>query len=205
MTSGEFQAHAEQIERMVQRVNELQDEDARTAALELMQSLMDLHGAALARIVEVLSDSGDAGRNSLANLGSDPLLCGLMVLYGVHPFTLEERVKRAIDKVRPQVQKQGGKVEVLDVNDSSVRVSISSSGNGCHSSPDALKSAVEQAVREAAPEVIDFVAEGVASPATGFIPVNMIQPVSSASATIKAEGFANERLSALSPQPSVDI
>lgn len=177
MTSGEFQAHAEQIERTVRRVNELPDDDARTAALELMQSLMDLHGAGLARVVEVLSDSGDSGRNSLASLGGDPLLCGLMVLYGVHPLSLQERVQRAIEKVRPQVQKQGGKVELLDASDSLVRVSINSSGNGCHSSPDALKSAVEQAIREAAPEVIDIVAEGVASSAAGFIPLNMIQPV----------------------------
>jgi len=184
MTSGEFQAYAEQVERTVQRVNDLKDEDARTAALELMQSLMDLHGAAMARLVEVLSDAGDAGRNSLAALGSDPLLCGLMVLYGVHPLSLEERVARAIDKVRPQIQKQGGKVELLDASDSLVRVSISSSGNGCHSSPDALQTAVEQAIREAAPEVMDVVTEGVASTATGFIPVNMIQPVMS----LKADG-----------------
>jgi Fe-S cluster biogenesis protein NfuA len=176
MTNGEFQAHAEQIERMVERVNELKDDDARATALELMQSLMDMHGAALARIVEVLSDSGDGGRNSLAHLGSDPLVCGLMVLYGVHPLTLDERVKRAIENVRPQVQKQGGKVELLDVSDNLVRVSISSSGNGCHSSPDALKTSVEQAIREAAPEVIDVVAEGVASSVTGFVSLNMIQP-----------------------------
>jgi Fe-S cluster biogenesis protein NfuA len=188
MTSGEFQGHAEQIERMVERVNGLQDEDARTVALELMQSLMDLHGAALARIVEVLSDSGDAGRNSLAALGGDPLLCGLMVLYGVHPLSLEERVARAVEKVRPQVQKQGGTVELLDVNDSLVRVSISSTGNGCHSSPDALKSAVEQAIREAAPEVIEFVAEGVASSGAGFIPVSMIHRADEVSTAMKAEG-----------------
>jgi len=188
MTNGEFQAHAEKIERTVARVNELQDEDARTAALELMQSLMDLHGAAMARIVEVLSESGDAGRNALANLGSDPLLCGLMVLYGVHPLSLEERVVRAVEKVRPQVQKQGGKVELLDVSDSLVRVSISSSGNGCHSSPDALQSTVEQAIREAAPEVIEFLAEGVASSPAGFIPVDMIQPANEVSSAMKAEG-----------------
>ena len=188
MTNSEFQAYAEKIERTAQRVNDLQDEDARTAALDLMQSLMDLHGAALARIVEVLTDSGDAGRNSLAALGGDPLLCGLMVLYGVHPLSLEERVRRVIEKVRPQVHKQGGEVELLDVSDSQVRVSISSTGNGCHSSPDALRASVEQAIREAAPEVIDVVAEGVASSATGFVPVNMIQPVGAASAAMKAEG-----------------
>jgi Fe-S cluster biogenesis protein NfuA len=177
MTNSEFQAHAEKIERAVQRVNDLQDDGARTAALELMQSVMDLHGAAVARIVELLGDSGDAGRSALASLGDDPLLCGLMVLYSVHPLSLEERIHRAIEKVRPQVHKQGGKVELLDVSDGLVRVSISSTGNGCHSSPDALKSVIEQSVREAAPEVIDFVAEGAASSNSGFIPVSQIQPV----------------------------
>ncbi|HZP23934.1 MAG TPA: NifU family protein [Terriglobales bacterium] len=188
MTSGEFQGYAEKIERAVGRVNDLQDDGGRTAALELMQSLMDLHGAAMARIVEVLSETGDSGRNSLASLGGDALLCGLMVLYGVHPWGLEERVRRAIENVRPQVQKQGGKVELLDVSDSLVRVSLSSSGNGCHSSPDALKSVIEQAIREAAPEVIDFVAEGVASSAAGFISVEMIQPVNAASPAMKVDG-----------------
>jgi Fe-S cluster biogenesis protein NfuA len=176
MTSSEFQGYAEKVERAVARVNDVHDDGARSAALELMQSLMDLHGSAMARIVEVLSETGDSGRNSLAALGGDPLLCGLMVLYGVHPLPLEERVRRAIEKVRPQLQKQGGKVELLDVSESLVRVSISSTGNGCHSSPDALKSTVEQAIREAAPEVTEVVAEGAVSTATAFVPVNMIEP-----------------------------
>jgi Fe-S cluster biogenesis protein NfuA len=186
MTNSEFQAHAEKIERTVQRVNDLQDDGARTVALELMQSVMDLHGSAIARIVEVLAETGDAGRNALASLGSDPLLCGLMVLYGVHPLSLEERIQRAIEKVRPQVQKQGGKVELLEVSEGLVRVSISSTGNGCHSSPDALKSVIEQSVREAAPEVIDFIAEGAASSNSGFIPVTMIQPLDEATSAAES-------------------
>ena len=40
-----------------------------------------------------------------------------MVLYGVHPVSLQDRVDGAVEKVRPQVQKQGGKVELLDVGD----------------------------------------------------------------------------------------
>ena len=56
----------------MERVNDIADDDARTTALELMQSLMDLHGAGLSRIVEVLADSGESGRNSLAKLGAIP-------------------------------------------------------------------------------------------------------------------------------------
>ncbi len=176
MNNSEFQAHAEQIERLVQRISELADEEARTTALELLQSTMDLHGAVVTRIVEVLSEAGEAGGSSLAKLGQDPLVCGLLVLYGVHPVSMEERVTRAIEHVRPRLQKQGGGVDLLAISDSSVRVSIRSSGNGCHSTPDALRLTVEQAIREAAPEVGEIIAEGVASVQSGFVPLHTIQP-----------------------------
>jgi Fe-S cluster biogenesis protein NfuA len=176
MNSGEFQAHTEQIERLVQRVSGLADEDARTSGLELMQCLMDLHGAALSRMVEILGGSGDAGHNALAKLGGDPLLCGLLVLYGVHPRTLEERVGHAIEKASAQIRKQGGSVELLSLAEGVVRVKIESAGHGCGSSPEKFKLAVEQAILEAAPEVVEVVAETPS--AAAFIPVNMIQPAS---------------------------
>ncbi len=174
MTSGEFQAHTEQVERLVQRVSGLADEDARSTSLELLQSLMDFHGAVLSRIVEFLSDSGEAGRNSLAKLGTDPLICGLLVLYGIHPVPLEERVMRAVEKLRPQLIKQDGSVELISVSDASVRVKIESSGHGCGSAPDKLKLTVEQAILEAAPEVVEIVVDTPSNAA--FVPLNMIQP-----------------------------
>jgi Fe-S cluster biogenesis protein NfuA len=176
MNNSEFQAHTEKIEQLVERVNGLPDADARTAALELLQSLMDLHGAVLARMVEVMGEAGEPGRALLADLGSDPLICGLLVLYGVHPADMETRVTRALEKIRPRLKKQGGEVELIGVADTVVRVKIQSSGQGCGSSPDALKQTVEQAIREAAPEVVEIVAEGGASANSGFVPLNMIQP-----------------------------
>lgn len=179
MNDAEFQQHAEKIEQLVQRITAISDEDGRASALELMQSLMDLHGTGLTRIVEVLSESGEAGRSSLAKLGSDPLVCGLLVLYGVHPVPVNDRVAGAIEKVAPQLRKQNGKVELLDVKDGVVRVAIQTSGDGCHSSPEALKRTVEQAIREAAPEIVEVLAEGVTQSSTGFVPLNMIQSASS--------------------------
>src|SRR4051794_31928367 len=108
MDNAEFQQHAEKIEQLLERVHALPDEDVRNTALELMQSLMDLHGSGVTRIVEVLSEAGESGRSALAKLGSDPLICGLLVLYGVHPVSLEQRVTAAIESVAPQVRKQSG-------------------------------------------------------------------------------------------------
>ncbi len=126
-------------------------------------------------MVEVLNSS-EAGRASLAKLGSDPLVCGLLVLYGVHPVSLEDRVARAIENVRPQLRKHGGSVELIAIADAVVRVKIQSSGHGCGSSVEALKNTVEQAILEAAPEVVEVVVEGVPVSAAGFVPLNLIQP-----------------------------
>jgi Fe-S cluster biogenesis protein NfuA len=176
LNSNEFQAQTQQIERLVEQVSAFPDGEMRTAALDLVQALMDLHGAGISRIVELLSESGETGRKSLNSLASDSLVCGLLVLYGVHPVALSDRVNAAIEKARPQIQKQGGTVELLGVNEGQVRLSITSSGSGCHSSPDSLKEAVEQAIREAAPEIVEVIAEGVSSSSSAFLPVNMIQP-----------------------------
>ena len=174
MNNGEFQAHTEQIERLVQRVSALADDDARNTALELLQSLMDLHGAALSRVVEVLTEAGDAGRNSLAKLGNDPLICGLLVLYGVHPVPLEDRVARAIEKVAPQLRKHGGTVELLGVADAVVRVKLQSFGERLR----LVAGRAEDHGRAGDPGSCSrgrqVVAEGVPShPA--FVPLNMIQ------------------------------
>jgi Fe-S cluster biogenesis protein NfuA len=176
MNNSEFQAHTQTIEQLVQRVNALSDADARATALELLQSLMDLHGAVLARMVELMDEAGEPGRALLANLGSDPLICGLLVLYGVHPADMETRVTRALEKIRPRLKKQGGEVELIGVSDAVVRVKIQSSVQGCGSSPGSLKQTVEQAIREAAPEVVEIMTEGAPSANAGFVPLNMIQP-----------------------------
>jgi Fe-S cluster biogenesis protein NfuA len=173
--NSEFQAHTQRIERLVERVSSLADEDARTAALGLLQSMMDLHGMAAARIVELLNAT-EAGRSALAKLSSDPLICGMFVLYGVHPVPLEERVARAVESVGPQLRKHGGSAALIGVADSVVRVTVQGSGNGCGSSGDALKGMVEQAILEAAPEIVQVVVEGAVSSATGFVPLNLIKP-----------------------------
>jgi Fe-S cluster biogenesis protein NfuA len=176
MNNNEFETYAAQIEQLVQQAAALPDESARTLALELLQSTMDLHGAVMSRIVELLSEGGDSGRNSLAKLGNDPLVCGLLVLYGIHPVSLHDRVTRAVEKLGPQLHKKGGSIELLGIADNSIQVKILGSQHSCGSTPDSFRSIVEQAIRESAPEIAEIaIDEGSSSP-SGFVPLNMIHP-----------------------------
>jgi Fe-S cluster biogenesis protein NfuA len=172
MNNGEFEAYTQRVDELVERVSHLPESEARTAALELLQSLMDLHGAAMARIVELLSEPGDSSRKSLSKLASDPLVCGLLVLYGIHPATIEERVARAVEKLLPQLQKQGATAELIDISEKVVRLKI---GKKTHASNhDKLRAIVEQAILEVAPEVAEIIVEGLNG--ASFVPVSMLQP-----------------------------
>jgi len=173
MNSGEFQERTGRIEQLVQQASDLRDEQSRATALNLLESLMDLHSAVTARIVEVLSDSGEAGRTLLNKIGADPLICGLLVLYGLHPQTLEQRVAAAIQTLQPKLGKHGGgHFEITGISESQIRVKVQ--GAAANGSASALKQKVEQALREAAPEVADIVIEGLNS--ADFVPLQMIHP-----------------------------
>jgi Fe-S cluster biogenesis protein NfuA len=174
MDNNDFQARTQQVERLLQRVNALADENARATALELLQAVMDLHGAAMSRIVELLSGS-EAYRAPLLRLATDPLVCGLLVLYGIHPMALSERMAQAIDKLRPQLQKHGASVELLEIADDAVRVKVQTRAPGLAAALEKITQAVEQSILEAAPEVTRVSIEGVAP--SGFVPLNQLQTV----------------------------
>jgi Fe-S cluster biogenesis protein NfuA len=107
----------------------------------------------------------------LNKVGSDPLVCGLLVLYGIHPLTMAERINGALEKLRPQLLKQGATLEIAGMTDGALRLKARKAAQG---SPDKLKLAIEQAILEAAPEVTSIIVEGL-SP-SDFVPLNMIQP-----------------------------
>ena len=176
---SEFQQRAERVQQAIERVNAQLPDDDRALALELLQAAMDLHGAALARVVELLKGAGTAGEAQLARLGQDPTICGLLVLYGLHPASLDQRVAAGLERLRPRLQKQGANVELLSLDDGRVRVRIESTRHGCGSNADTVRQMVEQAVLEVAPEAAEVVAESPAKPAAGFVPLNTLQPAKS--------------------------
>ncbi len=172
----EFQQRTRQIETLVQRVQSLPDENARTVALDLMRAVMDLHGVALSRVIELAVDGGEAGRALLAELCADPMITGLLVLYGLHPLEVEERVRSAVERLQPDLRERSSSVEVVSVTETAVRVRIHNNGHGCGSSGDLVKNMVEEAIHGAAPEIVTVEIEGVAATAASFVPLAALQP-----------------------------
>jgi Fe-S cluster biogenesis protein NfuA len=153
MEEKEFQQRIQKVDALVRKVETLADAEARATALELFQTIMDLHGAGLERMMEIVFDGGGSGGELIDKLARDDLVASLLLLYGLHPLDLETRVIEALDRVGPSLKSHGANVELLGVRDGVVRVRIGKSSNGCGSSAQALKQAVGEAIYDKAPDI----------------------------------------------------
>ncbi len=64
-----------------------------------------------------------------------------------------EKVKTALDTIRPALQADGGDVELLGVEDGVVRVRLTGACSGCPMATLTLKEGIEQRLKELVPEV----------------------------------------------------
>jgi Fe-S cluster biogenesis protein NfuA len=71
---------------------------------------------------------------------------------------MEERVEKALDKIRPMLQRDGGNVELAGVEGSVVKVRLTGACHGCPMSQMTLKAGVERIVKQEVPEVTEVVA-----------------------------------------------
>jgi Fe-S cluster biogenesis protein NfuA/nitrite reductase/ring-hydroxylating ferredoxin subunit len=156
------------VQKVGVRVEELLDSlnsggfgPAAAAAEELVSLLVGLYGDGLAQIMTVLSEHGAAGAEMIAALADDPQVEGLLLLHGLHPLDVDARIQRALDRVRPYLGSHAGGVEYLGVTDGVARLRLEGSCNGCPSSTVTVQLAITDAVRDAAPEVTEVVAEGM--------------------------------------------
>ena len=67
---------------------------------------------------------------------------------------MKEQVKEVLEKIRPQLQADGGDVELVDVVDGIVTVRLRGACAGCPMSQMTLKNGIEAAIKEAIPEII---------------------------------------------------
>jgi Fe-S cluster biogenesis protein NfuA len=151
----------EHLETLIQDLERLPDPAARDQARELVQTLLDFHGAAVSTILKRIAELGEPGHVLINSLAEDALVSNLLLLYDLHPLGLETRVSQALDQVRPYLRTHKGDVELVEVIDGVVRLRMQGSCHGCPSSAMTLKNAIEEAIYTAAPDVSKIEVEGV--------------------------------------------
>lgn len=166
----DIQAAGNRVEALLAELATLGD-PARSKAEELVRALVELYGAGLERVVEIVTEA-EAAR-VLHRLTADDLVAGLLVLHDLHPLSTQERVRAALEEVRPHLGGHAGDVELVAVEETGVvRLRLRGAGPGCPSSRTAVTRAIERAVARAAPEVSRVDVEGMAA---GSAPLLQIQ------------------------------
>lgn len=66
---------------------------------------------------------------------------------------MREDVEKALQKIRPALQADGGDIELVDVADGVVKVKLTGACGGCPMSQMTLKQGVERVLKEQVPEV----------------------------------------------------
>jgi Fe-S cluster biogenesis protein NfuA len=71
---------------------------------------------------------------------------------------MKEKVEKALAKIRPSLQADGGDVELVEVKDGVVKVKLKGSCAGCPVAQMTLKQGIERVIKQEVPEVKEVVA-----------------------------------------------
>lgn len=67
---------------------------------------------------------------------------------------LRDKVEEVLGKVRPMLQRDGGDVELVDIQDDGiVKVKLTGACSGCPMSTMTLKNAIEETIKKEIPEI----------------------------------------------------
>jgi Fe-S cluster biogenesis protein NfuA len=173
--SSGFQEQVKHLGELVTQFDQMPDGPQKTAGKELIQLLMDVHGQGLERMMEIIFESREAGSALIDRLGKDEIAGGLLLLYSLHPDALETRVHTALDRIRPRLRKLSCAIDLVNIEEGSVRVRVTKSGHSCGSSTKELRGLVENGLYEIAPDITGLEILGLEEPSSnGFVALDSL-------------------------------
>ena len=169
-TGSEFQEQVRQLGKLITQFDQMPEGPQKAECKALVQLLMDVHGAGLDRMMEIVFESNGPGPAIVDELGRDTVTSSLLLLYSLHPLDLETRVQEAIDRMRPRLRKLSCAVDLAGIVDGAVQVRVSVAGHSCGSSSKDIRAIVEEGIFELAPDVASLEILGLEEPSSsGFV------------------------------------
>lgn len=148
------------IDALASALDEVADAGAREAARELLELVLNLHGLALARTLAIVASAED-GRALVERLAQDEQVRAALLLHGLHPEPIEERVRRAIERLEPELGVLGFRVRVVTVGAAMVRLRVAGAHGPEGSRAMGLRQRIEAAIVDEAPDLDEIVIEGL--------------------------------------------
>ena len=165
-----FQDQFRHLGKLIAQFDQFPDGPQKTACKELVQQLLDVHGAGLERVMEIVFESGEAGSATIDKLARDSAVSSLLVLYSLHPDDLETRVGKAMERIRPRLRKLACSAELAQIDEAGAHVRVTRPDHLCASSAQEVRAVIEEGVYEFAPDVSAIEILGLEEPSSaGFV------------------------------------
>jgi hypothetical protein len=142
---------SDRLDALLRSLDEHADPAVRDRMREAVSLLMELHRAALDRVLTLAADPALGGPPLVSRLADDPVVGPLLLAHDVHPYDLEARLARALDRLRPRIASQGCRAAVTGVEDRVAHVRLDGGAHLSHRSP--LVGDIEAGLLDAAPEL----------------------------------------------------
>ncbi len=167
---------AKTIEELVTKLESLAGIEARTAAVHLLQSVIGFHRSALERMLEHLEQTDSTG-HVVENLAKEPFVGAVLLLHGLHPIDPETRARNGLRAIEPYLRSGGYEVHELKLENGELNLQVRKYTAPIGSAV-ALKNLVENAIRNAAPDIDEITIQGfeeeTALNRAGFVPIGKL-------------------------------
>lgn len=155
----EVQERVRRIDALVHQCEAISDAKLRHNVQELLQAVMELHGAALDRLMTLVSDRGEETAGLIDAFANDELVGNLLILHGLHPVDLQTRVERALAGIEGILRGYGAHAEILGMPGGALRLRVW--GVTSASLARATRAAIEEAINRTAPDAASLAILGL--------------------------------------------
>jgi len=144
------------LEELTAAIEGIADMKGREAARELLALLLDLHGRAFERLGAIV-EASPVRAALMEKIVDDRDIAAMLLLHGLHPQSVEERLRAVIARMGEVWSERGLHVELLSAGAGFAMVQLRR--NGRAEPTERLRLEIESALTDAAPDLDDILIE----------------------------------------------
>ena len=154
MAEPDAAAAGARVERLLDELAACAEPAVVERVRELVQRLVELYGAGLARVLAIARQDAPDGRGELVDrLGRDPLVGRLLLIHDLHPLPVDARVTQAVERVRAMAALRGVTIAPIALTGEAVRVRLTAVSQACAGATGEVEQVLRRALADLAPEV----------------------------------------------------
>jgi hypothetical protein len=162
-----FEQRFARVEELLTELSRATDPMLERATREVLSTVLELHRRGLERVLEIAARE-ESVRQALAR---DGRVSAMLLLHGLHPVSLDERVSRVVDTLGERFRSKLQNIE-LEVRGAAVTVRVVPAASACGSTRQALQKDLTEALLSAVPDAESVVVK-LEEPAPALITLRL--------------------------------